>query len=159
MEAVTLGELRKLTLWPSVGSVLLLVWVSIVGVLNKYWVDGLEWLQIASINIYIWMGIAALLTWSFASSLRTFRSMKLPYGTFAYRYLRVCKVVAFALVSVLVFALVLYGFINFVSSFTLSSSSGPLVDRAVTVYVPLIMAAVMVFYGIYVGFMSKKEAK
>ena len=157
MSEVTLGTLRKTTLWPTVATGLAVIWLSVQTIINWELKAGLTPVQLQAVDTYAALVIGIFLTWSLARALRTYRSMDIAAGTFPQRYMRICKTVAYILLSLLITVLVFSGFIAFITSFAGGSLSSQFTERLMLTYIPLVLEAAMIFYAIYVGFMSKKE--
>ena len=159
MTDVSLTELRRLTIWPTVGAAFGVIWLSIIAMVNKFWIDGFTSLGTQALNIYVSLLITSFMIWALARAIRDYRSFSPAEGTFAYRYLRTSKAVALALLITLVSFLFLAGFGVFIASFTGAMGANDLLERVVLTYVPVIIEAIVIFYGVYHGFISGKRGK
>ena len=159
MTDVSLAQLRKLAIWPTIGAALGVIWLSIIGVVNKFWIDGFTSLATQALNIYVSLLLTCFMIWALARACRDYRSFSPAEGTFPYRYLRTSKVVALTLLILLVSFLFLAGFGVFIASFSGAMGSNDLIDRVVLTYVPVIIEAATIFYGVYHGFVSGKRGK
>jgi hypothetical protein len=149
-------KLRMLALRPSLGIFGILAWFSVQGLVTSNFASRFAR---DAIGTYVTLTVVALMVWGFASSIRDYRKMGFAPESAEGRYLASSKIFAFVMNIILLSFVFLGGFAVFTGSVLGGISERDLIERIVLTYVPIVIDAAIVFYGVYFGLVANREGK
>lgn len=149
-------KLRALALRPTLGIFGILAWFSLQNLITSNFAS-----QFArdAIGTYVTLTVVALMVWGFASSIRDYRNMGFAPESAEGRYLASSKTFAFVMNIILLSFVFLGGFAVFTGSVLGGFNNTDLLERIVLTYVPIVIDAAIVFYGVYFGLVANREGK
>ena len=149
-------KLRALALRPSLGIYGILAWFSTQSLITSN-IDSRFARE--AIGTYATLTVVALMVWGFASSIREYRRMGFAFESSEGRYLASSKTFAFVMNIILLSFVFLGGFAVFTGSILGGINDRDLIERIVLTYVPIVIDAAIVFYGVYFGLVANREGK
>ena len=149
-------KLRALALRPSLGIFGILAWFSIQNLITSNFASKFAR---DAIGTYVTLTVVALMVWGFASSIREYRKLGFAPQSAEGRYLASSKTFAFVMNIILLSFVFLGGFVVFTGSVLGGINDTALLERVVLTYVPIVIDAAIVFYGVYFGLVANREGK
>ena len=158
MNSVSIKRLRLLAIRPSIGLALALSWYVVVGLVNASLGSSIGSLESEVLNLYVPLLATAIVIYGLASAGAEYRTYEVNPHTFEGRYLKTSKTIV--LVSLICFLSLVFlrGLIQFFISFA-STGDGAFADRLLLTYLPIIIDAAVIAYGVYYGFVANRKAR
>lgn len=158
MKSVSIQRLRLLAIRPSIGLALSLSWYVVVGLVNVSLGWDLGSTQSQVLNLYMPLLATAIIIYGLASAGAEYRTYEVNPDTFEGRYLRTSKLIV--LVSLICFLSLVFlsGLTQFFVSFA-ATGEGAFTDRLLITYLPIIIDAAVIAYGVYYGFVANRKAR
>ena len=158
MNSVSIKRLRLLAIRPSIGLALALSWYVVVGLVNVSLGSSIGSLESEVLNLYVPLLATTITIFGLASAGAEYRTYEVNPDTFEGRYLRTSKTIV--LVSLICFLSLVFlsGLIQFFISFA-STGDGAFADRLLLTYLPIIIDAAVIAYGVYYGFVANRKAR
>jgi hypothetical protein len=150
------SKLRGLALRPSLGIFGILAWFSVQNLITSQFADRVVR---DAIGTYVTLTVLALMVWGFAGAIREYRKMGFAPESAEGRYLASSKTFAFVMNIILLSFIFLGGFSVFAGSIFGMVSGADFVERLILTYLPIIIDAAIVFYGVYFGLIANREGK
>jgi hypothetical protein len=147
-------KLRSLALRPSLGIFGILAWFSVQNLITSQFASSFVR---DTIGTYVTLTVVALMVWGFASSIREYRKLGFAPQTVEGRYLASSKTFAFVMNIILLSFVFLGGFAVFTGSVLGGINNPEFLERLVLTYVPIVIDAAIVFYGVYFGLVANRE--
>lgn len=146
-------KLRLLALRPSLGIFGILAWFSVQNLITSQFTDRVVR---EAIGTYVTLTVLALMVWGFAGAIREYRQMAFAPQTPEGRYLASSKTFAFVMNIILLSFIFLGGFTVFAGSIFGMVNGADFLERLILSYLPIIIDAAIVFYGVYFGLIANR---
>ena len=152
MASETWTKLRIAAFWPSFALFLFSAWMVVSGWVTSQIKDKLT---ASAIDVYVPLGFIALMVWGLSNGLKTYRGMAPAAGTDEGRYWKSSKTFSFISIIIVLSLIFLGGFGIFAGSFA-GIAAESFLDRLILSYIPIIIDAAILAYGVYFGLVSNR---
>ena len=153
MASVEWTRLRVAAFWPSLALFIAAAWI-----VSGTWITkGIQdQLTAEAVNVYVPLGFFSLMVWGLSNALKTYRGMAPAAGTDEGRYWKSSKNFAFVSLIMVLALIFLGGFGVFLGSFAGAFEHDLFIERLVLSYIPIVLEAAILAYGVYFGLVSNK---
>lgn len=158
MNNLSIGYLRRLAIRPSFSLAVLMSWWILQGLVNSTYSYELEGLGGDVLNRYIPLLATGAVVFTLANAAKEYRNFEMNLATAEGRYLKTSNAIVFVNLIIFLSFVFLSGLGQFFVSFA-SSGDGAFVDRLLLTYLPIIVEAGVITYGVYYGFVANRKGR
>ncbi len=149
----SIKQLRLLALRPMIGIFGVLAWFSLDRLITSNIANGFAREAVAT---YVTLTMVTVIVWGFSSATKQYRMLSFDPNTDEGRYHQSSKTFAFVMNIIALSFIFLGGFGVFSASIFGFTGDAPFVERLVLTYLPIIIDAGIVAYGVYFGLVANR---